>query len=140
MQRTQKASAKTQANGRPSSGTVSTTNHIPASTQKNAPTPHDSCHATVGLTEGSPPPSPASLPASSPPLPASSPRPPRRTPRPRTPIFRGCRGGLLGRVTKRRGGSRLVPLLRPQDGARVLQGALKDVLQVFERPLRGRPL
>src|SRR5829696_1043867 len=125
MQRTQKASAKTQANGRPSSGTVSTTNHIPASTQKNAPTPHDSCHATVGLTEGFPPPSPL------------SPRPPRRTPRPRTPL---CRGGLLGRVTKRRGGSRLVPLLRPQDGARVLQGALKDVLQVFERPLRGRPL
>src|SRR5829696_534812 len=129
MQRTQKASAKTQANGRPSSGTVSTTNHIPASTQKNAPTPHDSCHATVGLTEGSPPPSPL------------SPRPPRRTPRPRTPTCRGCRrrwGGLLGRVTKRtkrRVRSRLVLVFHPQHGARVLQGPLQYVLEVGKRVL-----
>ena len=40
-----------------------------------------------------------------------------------------------------RGRSRPVPFVlvfRPQDGARVIEGALKDVLQVLERPLRGR--
>src|SRR5918994_7065915 len=44
-----KASAKNQASGEPSPGTVSAKNHTPASTQKIAPTHHNSCHADDAL-------------------------------------------------------------------------------------------
>src|SRR5829696_3718265 len=50
IQTSPKASAKTQACGEPSSGTLSAKNHAAASTQKIAPTHHNSCHADDALT------------------------------------------------------------------------------------------
>src|SRR5687767_10114714 len=49
IQRRPKASAKTQASGEPSLGTLSAKNHAPARTQKIAPTHHNSCHADDAL-------------------------------------------------------------------------------------------
>src|SRR5918992_2462055 len=49
IQTTPKANAKNQASGEPSPGTVSAKNHAPASTQKIAPTHHNSCHADDAL-------------------------------------------------------------------------------------------
>src|SRR5687768_816135 len=49
IQTTPKASAKNQASAEPSPGTLSAKNHPAASTQKIAPTHHNSCHADDAL-------------------------------------------------------------------------------------------